>query len=298
MTATSGSIGVVSDGRGRYRCRCRRQRRDGRRSTGRCRRRTRRRRESRDAPGTPREAAGQRAGRRYGLGDRRTRPRDGFGHRLVPRHAIEPQHRRETAHAGHRIEHAGRAVRHQHVLREIPIGFLILRELFVGDRDQDRREQRKAAPDPFPPHAERAAQCAIELRARVAPRISVRDRELQEHAEQPLARRGADRSDQQRLDRNPRAGDEHRRQQRMPDPERELARGRCPTRAIPTTTARARVPRSHSRKCARPGVATGAVRSSARTWRAPVPPSATGRSSSRLPAVDWCRGTRSSRAAS
>ena len=108
--------------------------------------------------------------RRQRLGDRRARPRDRFGHRLVPRDAIEPQHRRQPAHAGDRVEHAGRAVRDEAVLREVPVGFLVLRDLFVGDGDQDRREQRKAAGDAFPPDAERALQ----RRARNCARVSRR----------------------------------------------------------------------------------------------------------------------------
>ena len=149
------------------------------------------------------EARGKRAGRGPRIGNRRACPRDRIGHRLVPRNTVQPQHRGESADSRHRIEHARRTMRHEYILGEVPVRFLVLRDLLVGDRNQYGRQQRKAAGDAFPPDAERPLQRTLELRARVPARIRVRDRELQEHAEEPFAGRGSHRGYEQRLDRDP-----------------------------------------------------------------------------------------------
>ena len=59
----------------------------------------------------------------------------------MPGDTVEPEHRGQADDAGDRIEHARRAVRDQAVLGEIPVGFAVLRDGLIRDRDQDRRQQ-------------------------------------------------------------------------------------------------------------------------------------------------------------
>ena len=137
----------------------------------------------------------------------------------MPRNTVKPQHGGEADDTGDRIEHAGRAMSDQAILGEIPVGLAVLSHGFVGDRDQDRRRHREAAGDSLPPHAESAAQRALQLGAHIPARVRVADRELQIHTEEPLARSLLQRCDQQRFDRDPARRDQHRRHQRMAEPE-------------------------------------------------------------------------------
>ena len=140
----------------------------------------------------------------------------------MPGDTVEPEHRGQADDARDRIEDARRTVRDQAVLREIPVGFAVLRDGLIRDSDQDRCQQGEAAGYPLPPHPERPAQRALQLRTHVAPCIRIADRELEVDAEQPFARGLLQRCDQQRLDGHPGRGDQHRRHQRMADPERRV----------------------------------------------------------------------------
>ena len=113
-------------------------------------------------------------------------------------------------------------MRDQAILREIPIGFAILRDGLICDSDKDRGQQGESAGYSLPPYAERSAQRTLQLRTHVTPCIRIADRELEIDAEQPFARGLLQRCNQQRLDGHPRCSDQHRRDQRVADPEGRL----------------------------------------------------------------------------
>ena len=169
----------------------------------------------------------------------------------VPRRSIPPsagatprrtaEHRGKPAHAGHGVEHAGRAVRHQHVLREVPVGFLVLGELLVRDRDQARVQagSRSRCPPTTRNERRRArSSCARVSRRAYASEIENCRKTPNSHLPGVVPMDAM----RKRLDRHPAAGDEHRRDQRMADPEREVARQHGRGRAAPTAGARARDP--------------------------------------------------------
>ena len=109
---------------------------------------------------------------------------------------------------------------HETILCEIPVGLATLRNLLVRDRDQYRRQKRKSAGNALPPDTKRASQRTAQLRPDVAPGVGVAYGKLEINAEQPFTRSELECRNQQCLDRHPTQGDQDRREQGMPDPER------------------------------------------------------------------------------